>query len=146
MGVLRVIRPILMVLALASAPLMAAPAVTLASDVFVERSGDSSRIIQPAEMVRHGDRVVTIVTWKRTGQSGQSTGFTVTNPLPRTLQFQGSADGSEQVSADGGRTWGRLGELRVGGHVAAPEEVTHVRWRVMNPAPKGRIAYAAIVR
>lgn len=123
---------------------LAAPAVTLASDVFVERSGDSSRIVQPARQLHPGDRVVTVVTWKRAGTEGGS--FTLTNPLPPALQFQGSADGSEEVSVDGGRSWGRLGTLRKNGHTATPEDVTHVRWRIATPAPEGRIAYSAIVR
>jgi hypothetical protein len=66
--------------------------------------------------------------------------------MPRTLQFQGSADGSEEVSVDGGRHWGRLGDLRVGSRLATPEDVTHVRWHIATPAPTGQIAYSAIVR
>ncbi len=127
----------------AGMPVVAAPRVAIVSDVFVEQAGESRRVLQPASLLRPGDRVVTIVTWKR---SGAGRDFTVTNPLPRALQFQGSADGAEQVSVDGGRTWGRLGQLRAGGYVAVPEDVTHVRWRIATPAPQGRIAYSAIVR
>ena len=124
----------------------AAPAqdIILASDVFVERSRDSSRVIEPADRLHPGDRVVTIVRWKRAGsRAGQ---FTVTNPLPRTLQFQGSAEAPVEVSVDGGRSWGQLGTLRIGGRTASPEDVTHIRWRILTPAPQGRIAYSAIVR
>ena len=52
-------------------------------------------------------------------------------------------------SVDGGRTWGKLGNLRMGGRYATPEDVTHVRWRI---APghaargSGHIAYSGIVR
>jgi len=143
-GVCRVLKQgFLIAAAIAAVPVGAAPRVALASDVFVERVGESGRVLQPASLLRPGDRVVTIVTWKRSGAEGS---FTVTNPLPRELQFQRSADGAQEVSADGGRSWGRLGELRSGGHVAAPEEVTHVRWRIITPAREGRIAYSAIVR
>ena len=51
-----------------------------------------------------GDRVVYIVSWNRTGGSG---GFTVTNPLPRTVYYQGSADGDE-VAVQAARKLGRI--------------------------------------
>ena len=123
-------------------PALAAPGVLLASDVFVEHSGDSGRVVERAGRLHPGDRVVTVLTWHRTG-GGQ---FTLTNPLPRALQFEDSASDAQEVSVDGGRSWGRLGSLRVGNRVASPEDVTHIRWRILTPAPEGRIAYSAIVR
>jgi len=120
-----------------------APAVTIDSAVYVERMSESSRVLQPADHLRPGDRVVTVVSWQRAARGGT---FTLTNPLPRSLHFQGSANETEEVSVDGGRHWGRLGELRVGSRQATPEDVTHVRWHIANPAPAGRIAYSAIVR
>lgn len=123
------------------------PAVSVDSSIFVERgSADSGRLLQPASQLRRGDRVVYVVSWYRLGGAG---GFVVTNPLPRTVYYQRSASGTEEVSVDGGRTWGKLGALRVGSRIATAEDVTHVRWRV---APheaaqgSGRIAYSAIVR
>lgn len=125
----------------------ARPNVATDSAVFVERarSGEVRRL-EPADRVAPGERVVTIVSWYRLGGSG---GFTITNPLPRTIAYQASAREDEEVSADGGRTWGRLGELRYGSRLATPEDVTHVRWRVSpNIAALGRgnIAYSGIVR
>ncbi|WP_232730070.1 hypothetical protein [Novosphingobium kunmingense] len=121
--------------------------VALDSAVFVERGGRANgRMLEPARRLSRGDRVVYIVTWTRQAGDG---GFVVTNPLPRTVYYQASADDSEQVSIDGGRTWGRLDDLRIGTRLATPEDVTHVRWRI--PAPvaargSGQIAYSAIVR
>lgn len=125
-------------------PAGAAPRVALAADVYVERSAESGRVLQPASLLRPGDRVVTIVTWKRAAPGADT--FMVTNPLPRALQFEESADEEQQVSVDGGRSWGRIGALRLGQRLATPEDVTHVRWRIATPAPAGRIAYSAIVR
>lgn len=131
------------------APVMAAaaPLVALDSDVFIERMiPNKGRVLQPASTLKRGDRVVYIVNWVRTGGQG---GFTVINPLPRQVYFQGSADGREEVSLDGGRTWGRLDAMRVGTRLATAEDVTHVRWKV---APgeaargSGQITYSAIVR
>ncbi|MBA3053962.1 MAG: hypothetical protein FP826_03310 [Sphingomonadales bacterium] len=132
----------------AATPALAQQQVVLASDVYVERTDAASRLLEPARKLVPGDRVVTIVTWKRTGavRLGSSGQFVVTNPLPRTVYFQGSADGNDEVSINGGRTWGQLGNLRIGDRLASAEDVTHIRWRIATPAPQGRIAYSAIVR
>ncbi|HCF25410.1 MAG TPA: hypothetical protein DER67_07845 [Novosphingobium sp.] len=130
-------------------PLIAAanPLVALDSAVFVERLvPNKGRLLQPASVLKPGDRLVYVVSWYRMGGQG---GFTVTNPLPRKVYFQGSADGREEVSIDGGRSWGKLDALRVGTRLATPEDITHVRWRV--PATEaargsGQITYSAIVR
>ncbi len=125
----------------------ATPAVALDSAVFVERTeSGNARSLEPASRVARGDRVVTIVTWYRMGGDG---GFTVTNPLPRSVAYQASARDDEEVSVDGGRSWGRLGTLRLGSRLASPEDVTHVRWRVSATRAaqgKGQIAYSGIVR
>lgn len=122
---------------------VAAPAVSLDSAVYVERTSSESRVLEPAARLEPGDRVVTVVTWRRNVAGGQ---FVLTNPLPRGLWYQGSAMEDEEVSVDGGRNWGRLGTLKVTGHAATPEDVTHVRWRIASPGASGRIAYSAIVR
>lgn len=131
------------------APIMAAanPLVALDSAVFVERvAPGAGRMLEPARQLRRGDRLVYVVNWQRKGGQG---GFTVTNPLPRTVYFQRSAEGDEEVSIDGGRNWGRLEALRIGNRIATPEDVTHVRWRVAPDEAargSGRITYSAIVR
>jgi hypothetical protein len=146
------IRRILATLACAlpfAAPIMAAaaPLVALESSVYVERIvPNKGRLLQPATALKRGDRVVYVVSWTRMGGQGS---FTVTNPLPSKVYYQGSADGREEVSLDGGRSWGKLDGLRVGDRLATPEDVTHVRWRV--PAGEaargsGQITYSAIVR
>jgi hypothetical protein len=133
--------------ALPVAPAHAAPKVALDSAVFVERAGSGNvRSLEPAGQLSRGDRVVTIVTWQRLDGEGS---FTVTNPLPRSVYFQRSANADEEVSVDGGRSWGRIGMLRYGARLATPEDVTHVRWRVpahQTAAGRGQIAYSGIVR
>lgn len=123
-------------------PALAQPAVSLDSAVFVERESASARVLEKASRLSAGDRVVTVLTWRRNGAGG----FTLTNPLPRGLYYQGSAEGDEEVSVDGGRTWGKLENLRVRKRLATPEDVTHIRWKIASSAPTGRIAYSAIVR
>lgn len=121
----------------------ASPAVSLETSLFVEHARDSARILEPASRLSPGERVVTILTWHRFDNGGN---FTLTNPLPRGLYYQGSADDDEEISVDGGKSWGRLGDLRIGSRLATPEDVTHVRWHIQSPRSSGRIAYSAIVR
>lgn len=125
----------------------AAPNIATDSAVFVERNGSHrSRLLEPATVVNRGERVITIVRWYKLGGDGA---FTITNPLPHDISYQKSSHENEQVSVDGGRSWGHLGKLRIGSRLASPEDVTHVRWRI--PAPvaasgTGQIAYSGIVR
>ena len=135
-------------LAAAALPAHAAPSIALGSTVFVERTqgGGAVRSLEPAARLNRGDRVVTIVSWQRTGGAG---GFTVTNPLPRSVAYQETADDNEEVSVDGGRTWGQLGQLRISNRFATAEDVTHIRWRVpatLAAQGRGRITYSGIVR
>lgn len=133
--------------ALGATPAIAQPLVSLDSAVFVERQqAGNARSLEPADRLNRGDRIVTIVTWQRLGGDGS---FTVTNPLPHAVAYQDSAREDQDVSVDGGRTWGKLGTLRVGARMATPEDVTHVRWRVTATKAArghGQIAYSGIVR
>lgn len=137
--------------ALAGTPAIAKQSVSLDSTVFVERQQSGNvRSLEPANRLSPGDRVVTVVTWQRMGSlvNGKSS-FTVTNPLPRAIAYQNSARGDEEVSVDGGHSWGKLGTLRVSSRMATPEDVTHVRWRVTSTTAakrRGQIAYSGIVR
>ena len=130
-----------------AAPAIAAPLIALDSAVYVEKvAPGKGRMLQPAAQLNRGDRLVYVVSWYRMGGTGA---FTVTNPLPRSVYYQGSADGSEEVSLDGGRTWGKLDQMRVGGRMATPEDVTHIRWHVAASEAargEGEITYSAIVR
>jgi len=123
------------------------PAITTDSTVFVERrEDDASRRLEVASTFGKGERVVTVLRWQRRHGSG---GFVITNPLPRAIAFQSSSTGNDSVSIDGGRSWGQLGQLRIGNRLASPEDVTHVRWRIpprLASLGKGQIAYSGIVR
>jgi hypothetical protein len=134
-------------LATIAAPAAATPNIAMESAVFVEKiDAGNARRLKPARTLKRGDRVVTIVSWHRLGGDGA---FVITNPLPRAIAYQDSAREDEEVSVDGGRTWGRLGELKIGSRIASPEDVTHVRWRIPHRVATtgtGHIAYSGIVR
>ncbi|WP_225206632.1 hypothetical protein [Novosphingobium huizhouense] len=137
------------------APDAASARVRLASDVFVERfapagEGRVARVLERAAVLRPGDRVVFVVNW----QASRAQQFTLTNPMPQAIAFEGSAREDAQVSVDGGRTWGALDQLSVrtrDGRLrpATGEDVTHVRWRVpgaMAALGAGQMTYRGIVR
>jgi hypothetical protein len=123
--------------------------VRLVGDVFVERfepapGGRTARVLERADSFRSGDRLVFVVSWS----GGERGGFTVTNPVPRTVTFEPGSDPGEDVSVDGGHSWGTLDSLLVrdsgGWRPAQPGDVTHVRWRV--PSGAGRVTYRGVVR
>ncbi len=126
---------------------LGAPAVVTDSSVYVERRDESAtRRLEMADSFGKGDRVVTVLRWQT---AKRASSFTITNPLPRAISYQASSHADEMVSVDGGRTWGRLGELRIGDRLASPEDVTHVRWRIpqrIAARGRGQIAYSGIVR
>ncbi len=133
--------------AAAAIPALAEAPVALDSAVFVERlTGNNVRSLEPASRLIRGDRVVTVLSWQRLGRTSGTNGFTLVNPLPRAIAYQASAHDSEEVSVDGGHSWGTIGSLRHGARLATPEDVTHVRWRLPASAGSGRIAYSGIVR
>jgi hypothetical protein len=120
------------------------PAVFTQSAVFVERlQPGATRRLEPADRLYRGDRIITVVNWRRAG----GLPFVITNPVPAAVAYQASAWDAQQVSVDGGRTWGKLGALHVGSRSATPEDVTHVRWRISAAQrSRGQIAYSGIVR
>jgi len=133
----------------------AAGPVQFASDVFVERfqpapGGRTARVLERADQLRPGDRVIFVVNWK----ASRGAAFTVTNPLPRAIAFESTADGAEDVSVDGGRTWGPLEALTIRDaqgrqRRALPEDVTHLRWRVgaqIAMLGTGQMTYRGVVR
>ena len=126
---------------------LASPLIALDSAVYVEKlMPGKGRLLQPAARLVRGDCVVYVVNWYRIGGQGA---FTVSNPLPRSVAYQGSADGGEEVSVDGGKSWGKLDQLRRGARAANPEDVTNIRWHVaaqQAAAGAGEITYSAIVR
>jgi len=145
----------LLTAAIAPVAAQAESPVRFASDLFVERfvpgaGGTMTRVLEPADRLKSGDRVIFVVNWKSDGARP----FTFVNPVPGTIAFQRSAEDREDVSIDGGKTWGKLADLRVrdaDGSIrhATPDDVTTLRWRVpvhMAAAGAGQITYRGVVR
>ena len=118
--------------------------------IYVERTarenGTPIHSLEPAKHLSSGERVVTLVNWSRPAGKG---GFTLVNALPAALHYQRSSQDNEEVSVDGGHSWGRLGNLKIAGRFATAADVTHLRWHVSSveaAAGSGQIAYAGTVR
>ncbi len=117
-------------------------AVDIGRSVYVERTRDGVRELEPANALRAGDKVVLVVEWRA---SAPGRPFTVQSAVPRDLAFQRAGDDSVEVSTDGGRNWGELGSLMVGSRLASAEDVTHLRLRVAGER-RGRMTFSAVVR
>jgi hypothetical protein len=128
---------------LAASGAAAESAVDIGRSVYIERRDDGVRELEPATTLKKGDKVVLVLEW-RTAARGR--GFTVESAVPRPLAFQRAGSDAVEVSTDNGRSWGRLGQLRIGRRVASAEDVTHLRMWVPASAPAGRMTYSAIVR
>jgi uncharacterized repeat protein (TIGR01451 family) len=137
---------------------LAASPVQLSSDVFVERlvkkaDGSVARVLEQPKLVVPGDNLVFVVKYKNVG-AAPANNFTVTNPLPRAVAFNGTSDGQEVVSVDGGATWGALSKLVVTGSDGKPRaarmtDVTHIKWnlnRTLSAGSEGKLMFRGVVK
>lgn len=150
---------ILLALLAFAAPAAAAGAdVTLASDVFVERTSQDAQgkkkvALEPPGIVTPGDRLVFQLSY-RNGGAQPATGFEVTNPVPASVVFTGVDDASAKVSVDGGKSWGALAALEIAQpdgskRPAAAADVTHVRWSFAQAIPAGtagKLSFRGVVK
>lgn len=143
--------------AIIAAPAQANSQIELQSQVFVERiikNGDRSAVqLEKPEQVLPGDKLIFILRYRNTGNS-PVTDFVITNPLPEAVAFQETLDGSEEVSVDGGKSWGRLKNLRISKgngrfRAAFPADVTHIRWSILQVITKGsegKLTFRGVVK
>jgi uncharacterized repeat protein (TIGR01451 family) len=112
---------------------------------------ERTELVEPSTIVP-GDRLVFGTDYANRGIEAM-TNFAVTNPLPSAVRLAPDADPALEVSVDGGKTWGALGELTFTNsdgttRPATHADVTHVRWVLASIAPgaSGRLTYPAIIR
>jgi uncharacterized repeat protein (TIGR01451 family) len=145
-------------LALIGVSAQAATPLQLSSDVFVEKQvtrkdGSRTVVLEKPNLVLPGDNLVFVVKYRNTGTATASN-FVVTNPLPSAVAFNGTSDGLEIVSIDGGANWGILGAMRVkqaDGTVRAAEhrDVTHIKWNLNQPltaGAEGKLIFRGVVK
>jgi uncharacterized repeat protein (TIGR01451 family) len=136
----------------------AADNIAITSAVFVEKAvagpdGKAKTILFAPTVVTPGDQLVFILNYRNAG-AAPARNFIVTNPMPDAVSYQGTADGSAQVSIDGGLHWASLDALKVrdadgSWRSARPEDVTHVRWALKSAIPagaQGKLSFRGTVR
>jgi len=124
----------------------AAEPVSLTSKVFVERvkpgaDGKPVTVREDPGVVTPGDKLAFVLRYRNSGAQ-PATGFTLTNPIPPSVDFVGTDDASASVSVDGGKSWGALASLKVvaadgTGRPAVAADVTHIRWSFGRPIAAG---------
>ena len=132
-------------LAASSVPAMAAP-VELSSNIFIEKQvkradGTFATTLVAPKLIVPGDQLVFVVRYRNKSPQ-PATNFTVTNPIPTAVAFSGTSDGAELVSIDGGKSWGKLAQLRVkttdgAARPALMTDVTHIKWNMNQPLASG---------
>lgn len=151
--------PLAAALALALIPPSAfaqAAQVDLQGEVKLEKTvvenGQSRLALLDPKVVVPGDRLVFSTRYQNKGATSVQN-FVVTNPVPAAVTLAPDTAADLDVSADGGKSWGRLAALTVadgkgGRRPARFEDVTHIRWTIPAIAAGGigKVEYHAIVR
>ncbi len=140
-----------------SAAAVAAP-LQLRSDIFVEKQvkrqdGKVATVLEAPKMVTPGDNLVFVVHYKNVGATPASN-FVVTNPMPKAVIFNGTSDGTEIVSIDGGKSFAPLSTLRVAiadgkTRSATFGDVTHVKWalqKTLGAGAEGKLMFRGVVK
>lgn len=128
--------------------------IKLQSDVKLVRPGAQGAApeLVEAEGVVPGDTLLFTTSYRNEGASAVSD-FVIVNPVPTDLVLTDEAAAQTEVSVDGGKSWGRLAELKIvneGGEErpATINDITHMRWVFARVAPSetGEVRFSARVR
>ena len=135
----------------------AADQVSIDSIVQIERTipgvnGKPKVVREDPKTVTPGQKVVFTLAYKNKGSTPASD-FTITNPIPSSVEFVSADSADASYSVDGGKSWGSLASLKVKGangvRPATPSDVTAVRWVLSKPIPaggNGQVSFSGVVR
>ena len=143
----------------------ASNSVVLTSEAMVERSetdasGKEKLVLKkPSDViVVPGDRIIFTLRYVNNGAEPAS-GFRAVNPMPAPVQFVSVTENWAEVSIDGGKSWGKLEQLKVATksadgltdimRAAVAEDVTHVRWvfaTPITPGSSGSVSYRGLIK
>ncbi len=114
-------------------------------------NGGQPQLLEPENVVP-GDTLLFTTSFHNEGGS-VVTDFIVVNPVASSLQLTQEAVGQADVSVDGGKTWGTLGQLAVVDNSgqerpATIRDITHLRWKFaqIQPGETGQVQFVALVR
>lgn len=124
---------------------------------FTDKNGKTAKQTVPVAKIVPGDEVIYVISWKNNGAKPAGD-VVVNNPVPKQVSFvagSSKAPGAkDEVSVDGGKTWGQLEALTVKAddgkmRPATSADVTVVQWKILAPvAPgaSGSVGYRAVVK
>ena len=136
------LRPFVLILALAVSSTAVAQVRTVSGRLFVERPSASGVRLSPApNRLARGRTVVVLVDSDTAGPAD------VVSAIPAALRFD-RADGGAELSVDGGRRFGALATLTTadGARRAQPADVTHIRWRIAPATRPPVLSFRGTVR
>ena len=120
--------------------------------VTTDAAGESRVERVDPEVVVPGDRLIFGTRFANRGAVPIER-FVVSNPVPASVSVASDIDEAMLVSVDGGKAWGRLGDLSITDaagqqRAAMPRDVTHVRWVIAQIAPgeSGELEFPVTVR
>ena len=123
----------------------------------VGKDGKTVKKTVPVAKIVPGDEVIYVISWKNNGKD-PARDVIVNNPVPEQVSFiagSSAAPGAiDEVSVDGGKTWGKLGALTVRTddgktRPATAADVTVVQWKLsapVAPGATGSVGYRAVVK
>jgi len=105
-----------------------------------------------ATSVVPSDQLVFAVRYRNTSAAPVSD-LLIVNPVPASVRITQQSANANEVSVDGGSSWGNLSDLvvtRADGSTspATVDDISHLRWKVtlIEPGQTGSVAFRAIVR
>jgi len=108
-------------------------------------------LVEP-EVVVPGDRLIFGTRYSNAG-SRKIENFVVSNPVSAAVQVADDVDPALSVSVDGGKNWGRLGDLTItaddgSSRPAIARDISHIRWTLAEVAPgeSGQLEFPVAVR
>lgn len=147
----------LILLAAIAMPTAAFAQVSIDSIVQVERTipmanGQVKVVREDPKLVTPGQKIVFTLSYKNKGSTPASD-FTITNPIPSSVEFLAAETAGASYSVDGGKSWGPINALKVkdakGVRAASAADVTAVRWVMTKPIPAGgagQVSFRGVVR
>lgn len=130
--------------------------VTLASSVQLvvpadAATGTAERLADAANVVP-ADQLVFTVSYHNTSDA-PVTDLMIVNPVPASVRITQQSASTNEVSVDGGSSWGKLSDLVVTQadgtkSPATVDDISHLRWKVtlIDPGQTGSVAFRANVR
>lgn len=152
-------------ISVASPAYAASDPVSITSDIMVEQSvtdasGKVTTVLtDPGKLAITPGEKLLISVHVANNSGGPITGLTATNPISDAVSFVSANEDWAEFSVDGGKSFGKLGDLKVPStgadgvtpstRTALPEDVTTIRWTFKDAIPTGttrHVSFRGVVK